>query len=129
MLGAFEDQPINSLGYFEARGVRQDDSKSVVIKIYVSQNSINILGHDAQTKLSVSIDPTKFGSFSSTAFSTQNPPGCTQCECRTFQFCSGHCVTMKDNLILNDDVTPKFCKLPFAMRPVVGDEHDQPGSS
>ena len=90
MLGAFEGQPINPLGYFEAIGVRQDDStKSAVIKIYVSQNSINILGHDAQTKLSVSIDPTKFGSFSSTAFSTQKPPGCTQCECRTFQFCSG----------------------------------------
>ena len=39
----------------------------------------------------------------------------------------GHCVTMKATLILNDDVTPKFCKprkLPFALKPVVGDELD-----
>ena len=39
----------------------------------------------------------------------------------------GHCVTMKATLILNDDATPKFCKprkLPFALKPVVGDELD-----
>ena len=34
---------------------------------------------------------------------------------------------MKATLILNDDATPKFCKprkLPFALKPVVGDELD-----
>ena len=61
MLGAFEGQSINPLGYFEARIVRQDDStKSAVIKINVSQNAINILGRNGQTKLSVFIEPTKF---------------------------------------------------------------------
>lgn len=38
-----------------------------------------------------------------------------------------HCVTMKATLILNDDATPKFCKLhklSFALKPVVGDELD-----
>ena len=35
---------------------------------------------------------------------------------------------MKATLILNDDATPKFCKprkLPFALRPVIGDELDR----
>ena len=65
VLGAFEGQPINPLGYFEAKVVRQDDStKSAVITIYVPQKGINILGRDDQTKLSVSIDPTKFGTIS-----------------------------------------------------------------
>ena len=39
----------------------------------------------------------------------------------------GHCVTMKANLILNDDATPKFCKpckLPLALKRVVRDELD-----
>ena len=82
VLGAFEGQPINPLAYvyFEARVVvRQDDStKSAFIKMYVSQNGINILGRDGQTKLSVSIDPIKFGiySFSGRATLIQNSPGC-----------------------------------------------------
>ena len=76
VLGAFEGQAINPLGYFEARVVRQVDStKSAVINIYVSQKGINILGRDAQTKLSVFIDPTKFGTVS--VVEPQNSPGCT----------------------------------------------------
>jgi len=65
VLGAFEGQPIKPLGYLEAREVRLDDiTKSAVIKIYVSKNSINILRHDSQIKLNVSVDPSKFGTVS-----------------------------------------------------------------
>ena len=55
VLGAFEGQPIIPLGYFEARVVKQDYStKSAVIKMYVSQNGINILG--MMVRQNVSID-------------------------------------------------------------------------
>ena len=100
VLGAFEGQPINPLGYFEARVVREDDSnKSAVIKMHVSQNGINILGCDGKTKLSVSIDPTKLGSFSGRAILTQNSPGCNWHECRAFSPVLGHCVTTKSYFI------------------------------
>ena len=130
VLGAFEGQPINPLGYFEARVVRQDDStKSAVIKIYVSQNGINILGRDGQTKLSVFIDPTKFGTVS-----VVEPPSpktfqdIIAINAELFSPALGHCITMKATLVLNNDATPKFCKLrklPFALKPVVGDELDR----
>ena len=130
-MGAFEGQPINPLGYFEARVVRQDDStKSAVIKMYLSQNGINILGRDGQTKLSVSIDLTKFGTVS-----VIEPPSLKTLQdvigmnAELFSPVLGHCVTMKSTLIFNDDAIPKFCKprkLPFALKPVVGDELDRP---
>ena len=130
VLGAFEGQAINPLGYFEARVVRQDDfTKSAVIKMYVSQNGINILGHDGQTKLTVSIDPTKFCTVSvvepTSPKTLQDVIGMNT---ELFSLVLGHCVTMKATLILNDDATPKFCKphkLPFALKPVVGDELDR----
>ena len=40
----------------------------------------------------------------------------------------GHCVTVKATLILQEEANPKFCKpckLPFALKPVVGDELDR----
>ena len=40
----------------------------------------------------------------------------------------GHCVTTTANLCLREGVQPKFCKprkLPFAIKPVVGDELDR----
>ena len=40
----------------------------------------------------------------------------------------GHCVTVKATLILQEGANPKFCKsrkLPFALKPVVGDELDR----
>ena len=129
MLGAFEGQPINPLGYFEARVVRQDDStKSAVIKIYVSQKGINILGHDGHTKLSVSIDPTKFDTVS-----VVEPPSLKALQdvldvnAELFSLVLGHCVAKKATVILNDDAIPKFCKprkLPFVLKPVVGDDVD-----
>ena len=130
MLGAFKDQPINPLGYFEARVVRQDDStKSAVIKMYVSQNGINILGRDGQTKLSVSIDPTKFGTVSVVEpFSPKTLQDIININAELFSPVLGHHVTMKATLILSDNATPKFCKprkSPFALKPVVGDELDQ----
>ena len=83
VLGAFEGQAINPLGYFEARVVRQDDST-------------NILGRDAQTKLSVSIDPTKFGTVS-----VVEPPSpktlqdVLDVNAELFSPVLGHCVIMK----------------------------------
>ena len=41
---------------------------------------------------------------------------------------SWHCVTTTANLCLREGVQPKFCKprkLPFAIKPVVGDELDR----
>ena len=40
----------------------------------------------------------------------------------------GHCITVKATLILQEEANPKFCKprkLPFALKPVVGDELDR----
>jgi len=127
VLGAFEGQPIKPLGYFEAR--LDDSTKSAVIKIYVSKNGINILGcGDGQTKLNVSVDPTKFG----TVLVVELPSPRTlqdllEVNAELFSPELGHCVSLKANLVLNDDVTPKFCKprkLPFALKPIVEDELD-----
>ena len=120
VLGAFEGQPISPLGYFEARVVKQDDStKSAVIKIYVSQNGINILGRDGQTKLSVIIDPTKFGSVSVVEPSSPKTlQDIININAQLFSSALGHCITTKATLVLNNDATPKFCKprkLPFAL--------------
>jgi len=130
VLGAFEGQPIKPLGYFEARAVRLDDStKSAVIKIYVSKNGINILGRDGLTKLNVSIDPSKFGAVSVVEFpSPRTLQDVLDVNAELFSPELGHCITLKANLVLSDDVTPKFCKprkLPFAIKPVVGDELDR----
>ena len=130
MLGAFEGQPINPLGYFKARAVRQDDStKSAVIKIYVSQNGMNILGGDGQTKLSVIIDPTKFGTVSVVEPSSPKTlQDIIDINAQLFSLALGHCITTKATLVLKNDATPKFCKprkLPFALKPVVGDELDR----
>ena len=86
---------------------------SAVIKVYVSQNGINILGCDGQTKLSVSIDidPTKFDTVS---VKEPSSPKVLQdvigMNAELFSPVLGHCVTMKATLILYDDATPKFCK-------------------
>ena len=107
--------------------MRQDDStKSAVIKIYVSQKGINILGWDGQTKLSVSIDPTKFGTVSVVEpASPKALQDVLDVNAELFSPVLGHCVTKKAILILNDGANPKFCKprkLPFALKPAVGDE-------
>ena len=127
VLGAFEGQPINPLGYFEARVVRQDDStKSAVIKIYVSQNGINILGRDGQTKLSVIINPTKFGTVSVVEPSSPKTlQDIIDINAQLFSSALGRCITTKATLVLNDDATPKPRKLPFALKLVVGDELDR----
>ena len=95
---------------------------------YVSQNAINILWRNGQTQLSVSIDPTKFGAVlvvePSSLKALQDVIGMNA---GLFSPVVGHCVTMKATLILNDDATLEICKpckLPFALKPVVGDELD-----
>ena len=98
----FEGQPINPLGYFEARVVRLDDS------IYVSKNGINILGCYGQTKLNVSIDPSKFGIVSVVELpSPRTLQDVLDVNAEFFSPELGHCVTLKANLVLNDEVTPK----------------------
>ena len=97
------------LGYFEARVVRQDDStKSAVIKMYVSQNGINILGHDSQTKLRVSVDPTKFGTVSVVEPSSPKTlQDIIDTNAELFSPALGHCATRKATLILNNDSNPQ----------------------
>ena len=110
--------------------MRQDDStKSAVIKIYVSKNGIDILGSDGQTKLNISIDPTKFGTVAVVEHpSPKNLQDVLDIHTKLFSTELGLCTTLKANLVLNDDVTPKFCKhrkLSFALKPIVGVEFDR----
>ena len=52
--GAFEGQPIHPVGYFEAKVSQGGEVQNVaVLQIYVSQNGINIMGHDGLTKLNI----------------------------------------------------------------------------
>ena len=86
----------------------------------VCENSINILGHDGQ------INPTKFVTVS--VVELPLTLDVLDMNAELFSPELGHCVTLKAKLVVNDDVTPKFCKpykLPFALKPVVGDELDR----
>ena len=88
----------------------------------MSKNGINILGCDGQTKLNVSIDPSKFGAVSVVELSSPRTlQDVLDVNAELFSPELGHCITLKANLELSDDVTPKFCKphkLPFALKPV-----------
>ena len=132
VLGVFEGQPIHPMGYFQAEiscdGYPQDP---VVLQIYASQNGINILGRDGLTKLNISITPDKYG----TVAVVEQEPGISKAlqdvmnvNNKIFKPELGHCVTVKATLILQEEANPKFCKprkLPFALKPVVGDELDR----
>ena len=132
VLGAFEGQPIHPMGYFQTEvlcdGYPQDP---VVLQIYVSQNGINILGRDGLTKLNISITPDKYG----TVAAVEQEPGIPKAlqdvmnvNNEIFKPELGHCVTVKATLILQEEANPKFCKprkLPFALKPVAGDELDR----
>ena len=49
VLGAFEGQPIHPIGYFQTTVQRQDDPTiSSLLKIYVTQCGINLIGRDGQ---------------------------------------------------------------------------------
>ena len=129
VLGAFEGQAIHPMGYFQTEiscdGYPKDP---VMLQIYVSHNGINILGRDGLTKLNISITLDKYGSVAA----IEQEPGIPKAlqdamnvNSEIFKPEFGHCVTVKATLILQD---PKICKprkLPFALKPVVGDELDR----
>ena len=100
-----------------------------VVQIYVSHNGINILGQDGLTKLNISIAPDKFGTVSTVELLTpQNLQEVLNVNNEIFKPELGHCVTVKAKLFLQKGTIPKFCKphkLPFALKPVVGDELDR----
>ena len=129
VLGAFESQAIHPMGCFlteiSCDGYPKDP---VMLQIYVSHNGINILGCDGLTKLNISITPDKYGSVAA----IEQEPGIPKAlqdvmnvNSKIFKPELGHCVTVKATLILQEGANPKFCKprkLPFALKPVVGDE-------
>ena len=130
VLGAFEGQPIHPLGYFEAKVSREGEVQNVaVLQMYVSQKGINIMGRDGLTKLNITITPEMFG-----RVATIEPvlPAPLQDLLNVYEDLFkpelGHCVTTTANLCLREGAQPKFCKprkLPFALKPVVGDELDR----
>ena len=132
VLGAFEGQAIHPMGYFQTE-ISCDGypTNPVMIQIYVSLNGINILVCDRLTKLNISITPDKYGSVAA----IEQEPGIPKAlqdlmnvNSEIFKTELGHCVTVKTTLILQEGANPKFCKLhklPFALKPVVGDELDR----
>ena len=127
VLGAFEGQPIHPIGYFQTTVQHQDDPTiSSLLKIYITQRGINLIGRDGQVKLNITIHPEQFV----TAVTT---PSTTLQEIITmnealFKPQLGCCTTFKATLTLREDTQPKYCKvrkLPFALKPVVGAELDR----
>ena len=130
VLGAFEGQPIRPVGYFEAKVSREDTSQRVVIlQIYVAQNGINIIGRDGITKLNITLTPDMFGRVATVESTLPTAlRDLLNIYDEIFKPELGHCVTTTANLCLREGVQPKFCKprkLPFAIKPVVGDELDR----
>ena len=101
------------------------------LQIYVLHNGINILGQDGLTKLNFSISPDKFGTVATMeSFTPKRLQEVLNVNDDIFKPELGHCVTVQAKLILQEGAMPKFCKphkLPFALKPVVGDELDQLG--
>ena len=130
VLGAFEGQPIRPVGYFKAKVSQEDASQRVVIlQIYVSQNGINIIGRDGITKLNITLTPDMFGRVATVESTLPTAlRDLLNIYDEIFKPELGHCVTTTANLCLREGVQPKFCKprkLPFAIKPVVGDELDR----
>ena len=130
VLGAFEGQPIHPVGYFEAKVSRGGEVQNVaVLQIYVSQNGINIMGRDGLTKLNITITPEMFGRVTAIEPVLPTPlQDLLNVYEDLFKPELGHCVTTTANLCLREGAQPKFCKprkLPFALKPVVGDELDR----
>ena len=129
VLGAFEEQPIKPIGYFQTRVQRTDDpDQCAILTIYVSQCGINLIGRDGQVKLHITVDPSQF----ILATTADTPPRNLQ-EIITinetlFKPRVGCCNSFKATLLLREGAQPKYCKvrkLPFTLKPVVGAELDR----
>ena len=132
VLGAFKGQPIHPMGYFQTEVSCEDQPQDpIILPIYVSHNRINILGCDGLTKLNISISPDKFGTVAAIEQESGMPKALQDVmniNDEIFKPELGHCITVKATLILQEGANPKFCKprkLPFALKPVVGDELDR----
>ena len=61
VLGAFEGQPIQPMGYFHTQVQQTDEpGKSTMLTIYVSRRGVNLIGQDGQVKLHITVDPRQF---------------------------------------------------------------------
>jgi len=108
VLGAFEGQPIKPIGYFQTEVVQQDDSRHpAVVRIDVSHCGINLIGHDGQVKLHITINPEQFGRVTAT-----NTPKVSLQEIITmndalFNQQLGCCNTFKVTLLIHEGAEPK----------------------
>jgi len=103
VLGAFEGQSIKPIGYFQTEVVQQDDpSHSAVVRIYVSRCGINLIGHDSQGKLHITIKPERFGRVTATNTSKVSLQEIITMNDALFKPQLGCCNTFKATLSLCD---------------------------
>ena len=126
-LGAFEGQPIQPIGYFQTQVQRtaDDPGKSTVLTIYVSYRGVNLIGHDGQVKLHITVDPRQFvSSIDMLPKSLQEVIAINE---TLFKPQLGCCTSFKATLLLREGAQLKYCKvrkLPFVLKPIVGTELD-----
>ena len=97
-----------------------------MLTIYVSRRGVNLIGHDGQVKLQITVDPRQFVSSIDTlpknlqeVIAMNETLFKSQLEC---------CTSFKATLLLCQGAQPKYCKvrkLPFALKPIVGAELDR----
>ena len=127
VLGAFEGQPIQPMGYFNTQVQRTDEpGKSTMLTIYVSRRGVNLIGRDGQVKLHITVDPRQFvSSIDMLPRSLQEVIAMNE---TLFKPQLGCCTSFKATLLLRQGAQPKYCKarkLPFALKPIVGAELDR----
>ena len=127
VLGAFEGQPIQPIGYFQTQVQRIDDpGKPTVLTIYVSRRGVNLIGRDDQVKLHITVDPRQF--VSSIDMLPKSLQEVITMNETLFKPQLGCCTSFKATLLLYQGPQPKYYKLrklPFALKSIVGAELDR----
>ena len=122
VLGTFEGQPIQPIGYFQTQVQQIDDpGKPTVLTIYVSRRGVNLIGRDGQVKLQITVDARQ--SVSSIDMLPKSLQEVIAMNETLFKPQLGYCTSFKTTSLLCQGSQPKYCKvrkLPFALKPIIG---------